>query len=215
MSKHTSSVSAACLLPAGLLLAAVFLLSFPLLVRAGAPAQIPTGSIPTVTGTPVGAIAVILENEQGYVNVRSGPSAMSSVYPIIGIITTGSSVPAIGRSPGGDWIKIAYPGAPDGVGWVYSDLVDVRGRVPVVELPPTPTPATTATIDPTLAAQFLVEVPPTRLPTFTAPPPVVAPTMPSDVGSTTNPSPVPMVLVIAAMLVIGFTGLLISFFRSR
>jgi len=40
------------------------------LARASLPAQIPTGSIPTVTGTPVGALAVVLANDQGFINVR-------------------------------------------------------------------------------------------------------------------------------------------------
>ncbi len=202
------------LLPLAAILAAGLLLFFPTLGRASDHLQIPTGSIATVTGTPVGAIAVILENEQGYINVRSGPSTIA--YPIVGLITAGSSVPAIGRTSGGDWIKIVYASAPGGVGWIWGDLVDVRGRVSIVEAPPTPTPATTATIDPTLAAQFLVEAIPTRLPTYTAPPPVVNPTMPADleINSTTT-GPVPMILIIASMLVIGLMGLFVSLLRSR
>ena len=146
------------------------------LARADLPAQIPTGSIPTVTGTPVGALAIVLANEQGFINVRAGPSTVA--YDIIGVLVEGSQVPAIGRSPGGDWVEVAYPGVPGGVAWIWSDLVEVRGSLPVIEPPPTQTPRVTATIDPTLAAQFLVEVPPTRLPTFTEPPPLSKPTIP-------------------------------------
>jgi hypothetical protein len=73
-------------------------------------AQIPTVSVPTVTGTPVGAIATVLDSEIGYANVRAGPSAVD--YEIVGVLVEGSQVPALGRSPGGDWIMVAYPGVP-------------------------------------------------------------------------------------------------------
>jgi hypothetical protein len=175
-------------------------------------AQIPTGSIATVTGTPVGALAVVLNNEQGFVNVRGGPSTVA--YEIVGVLVVGQQVPALGRSPGGDWIQVAYPGVPGGVAWIWGDLVEVRGSLPVLEPPPTLTPQVTATIDPTLAAQFLVEVPPTRLPTFTEPPPISIPTFPSEDPATTT-SRVPMGLIIIGMAVVGLFGMLISFLRGR
>lgn len=202
------------LIAISLVLAAGFLwLILPVVGHAGSPAQIPTGSIPTVTGTPVGALAVILDNEQGFINVRAGPSTM--VYEIVGMITAGSSVPAIGRTPGGDWVEVVYPGGPGGVGWIWSELVDVRGPVPIVEPPPTPTPATTATIDPTLAAQFLVEIPATRLPTYTPPGEIVQPTLPADAPIASNPGRVPMALIIIGMAVIGVFGVMISIMRRR
>lgn len=175
--------------------------------------QIPTVSIATVTGTPVGAVAVVMDSEQGFANVRAGPSTKD--YEAVGVLTEGSQVPALGRSPGGQWVMIAYPGAPGGVGWVYADLVQVRGgALPIVEPPPTPTPRTTATINPTLAAQFLVEVPPTRLPTFTAPQPLQMPTYQADAPLTSS-GRAPMGLVIIVMAVLGLIGVLISFLRGR
>ena len=51
-------------------------------------------------------ITVITDEPQ--INVRMGPS--SSIYPIVGTLLTGSTAPALGRSPGGDWIQIEYPG---------------------------------------------------------------------------------------------------------
>jgi hypothetical protein len=95
------------------------------------------------------------------------------------------------------------------VAWVWSDLVEVRGSLRVVEPPPTPTPAMTATIDPTLAAQFLVEVPPTRLPTFTEPPPISQPTMPVDAPIATS-GRVPIGLIIIGLAVVGLFGTLVS-----
>jgi hypothetical protein len=200
----------------GMLLACTFILALVLMqirmVSANSLIQLPTGSIPTVTGTPVGALAVVLDNEQGFVNVRAGPSTVA--YDTVGVLVVGQQVPALGRSPGGDWVEVAYPGVPGGVAWVWSDLVEVKGSLPVLEPPPTSTPLVTATIDPTLAAEFLVEVPPTRLPTFTEPPPVSIPTFPPQ-APTTTPSRVPMGLIIIGMSVVGLFGMLISFLRGR
>jgi len=172
--------------------------------------QIPTVSIPTVTGTPSGAIAIVTM-EQDQINVRSGPS---TDYPTVGVLIAGQQVPALGRSVGGDWVQIAYPGVPGGVAWVYSPLVELVGSVSVVEPPPTPTPRTTPTVDPTLAAQFIIEIPPTRLPTFTPPGPLVLPATPSS-GLSGSATRVPMGLVIVGMGVIGLFGLLITFLRGR
>lgn len=180
--------------------------------QARQPAQVPTGSIPTVTGTPVGALVFVKENEQGFANVRSGPGTVG--YEIVGVLQVSQQVPALGRSPGGDWIQVAYPGVPGGVAWIYADLVDVRGSLPVVEPPPTPTPAVTPTIDPTLAAQFLVEIPATRLPTYTAPAPISMPTF-SVESPITEPRRVPMGLIIVVLGVVGLFGFLISLLRGR
>ena len=114
-----------------------------------------------------------VNSDQDQINVRGGPG---TDYPIVGVLVAGQRVPALGRSLGGDWVQISYPGIEGGVAWVYSYYVTVDGELPIIEPPPTPTPRVTPTIDPTLAAQFVVELAPTRLPTFTPPPPVSMPT---------------------------------------
>lgn len=175
-------------------------------------AQIPTVAIPTVTGSPQGStVSVRRDSDQDSINVRSGPSAK---YDIIGVLIVGQTVPAKGRTPGGDWIQIFYPGVPDSTGWVYSPLVDVDGSIPIVEPPPTPTPRTTPTVDPTLAAQFILEIPPTRLPTYTQPPPLVIPTFSIEEGPSA-PAAVPMGIVVIGMAVLGVFGILISFLRGN
>jgi hypothetical protein len=175
--------------------------------------QIPTVAIPTVTGTPSGAIATVKNTgEQDQINVRSGPGTKG--YDIIGVLIVGQQVPALGRSVGGDWLQIAYPGVPGGVGWVYMPLVDLDGPVPIVEPPPTPTPRVTPTIDPTLASQFLVDIPPTRLPTFTPPGPVIRPTFSAGTTSA-SATRLPMGFIIVALAVVGIFGTVISFLRSR
>ena len=179
-------------------------------VQANRQQQIPTVSIPTVTSSPMGA-SVTVTRDQDQINVRSGPS---TDYPIVGVLIAGQQVPALGRSVGGQWIQVVYPGGPEGVAWVYAPLVEPVGTLPIIEPPPTPTPRTTPTIDPTLAAQFIVEVPPTRLPTFTAPPPLALPTFvdPSGAGVTRR---IPMGLLIVGLGVVGLFGTLISVLRSR
>ncbi|MGZ6347158.1 MAG: SH3 domain-containing protein, partial [Anaerolineales bacterium] len=134
-----------------------------------AAAQQPTGNVPTVTGTPGGPIITVTSPDGA--NVRAGPSSYD--YPLIGALVPSETAPAIGRSPGQEWIQIIYLGAPGGVGWVYSSLVSLSpGFLPIVEPPPTATPRTTPTINPTYAAAFQVQTTPTRLPTFTPPPPL-------------------------------------------
>lgn len=179
-------------------------------IYAGHPLQIPTVSIPTVTSSPSGA-TITVTREEDQINVRGGPGVD---YPIVGILIAGQQVPALGRSVGGQWIQVVYPGGPDGVAWVYSPLVELAGSIPIVEPPPTPTPRTTPTVDPTLAAQFIVEIPPTRLPTFTPPPPLVIPTFASEVASI-DAGRLPMGLIISGLSVIGLFGLLISLLRGR
>jgi len=195
------------LLSTSLLLWILFSVTNP---RAKGLAQLPTVSVPTVTSSPFGSIATITR-EYDQVNVRSGPGAE---YPLVGVVIAGQQIPALGRSSGGLWVQIAYPGAPGGVAWVYSPYVELSGSVPVVEPPPTPTPRTTPTVDPTLAAQFVIEIPPTHLPTFTAPPPLVVPTLPSE-KRFSGTGGVPMGLVIIGMGAIGLFGMALSLLRGR
>jgi uncharacterized protein YraI len=173
-------------------------------------AQQPTGSVPTVTGTPQGAY-VIVNSDQDQINVRGGPSTY--LYPPIGVLLAGQQVPAIGRSPGGEWIQIVYPGVDGSVGWVYAPLVKLSSgaNLPIVEPPPTPTPVSAPTIDPTLQAAFITPEVATRLPTYTAPAPLVVPTF-ADESDT--PEGIPMGLLIFGLGFVGALGVLISFVRG-
>jgi hypothetical protein len=169
-------------------------------------------AIPTVTGTPEGPMVIALEQ----VNVRDGPGIL---YNLVGVLVAGQRVPALGRSPGGDWIQISYPGAPGGTGWVYSFNVTLEaGAFPirVVEPPPSPTPRVTSTIDPTLAAQFpsLGQPAATRLPTYTSAAPVVQATFPSNADADGGRG-FPPVLAIFGLLIVGSFGTVISILRGR
>lgn len=196
---------------AGILISTALLLGFwP--VQQNVLAQQPTGSIPTVTGTPSGVIGTVKTGMEDSINVRSGPSFF---FDKIGILLPAQSVPVRGRSPGGDWLQIEYPGVEGGLGWVLGNYLDLTpGELPVVEPPPTPMPKTTATIDPTLAAQFVITAVPTRLPTYTPPAPLVIPTF-TDNSSGEFLRGVPIGLVIISLAAIGIFIGLISLLQGR
>ncbi len=177
-------------------------------------AQQPTGSIPTVTGTPSGP-TVSVDPSLGEIDVYAGPSSFN--YPAIGVLLTGNPAPALARAQGNDdWIMIRYPGVEGSVGWVYALYVSLSGTggadLPRVDVPPTPTPASTPTINPTLAAAFIAPANATRLPTFTPPAPQAIPTFtdqPNRAGR------IPVGLLILGFAVVGVLGTMISFLRGR
>lgn len=174
-------------------------------------AQQPTGSVPTVTGTATGMI-VRVNQDLEIVNVYSGPS--SYLYPSIGVLLLGQEAPALGISEDGNWIQVYYPGVPESVAWVYGPYVTIikTGRLPEIPAPSTPTPLSTPTIDPTLAAAFIDPVTPTRLPTFTPPPELIVPTFLPNFETSNR---IPMGLFIIGLGFIGAFGTLISFLRGR
>ncbi|TFH33249.1 MAG: SH3 domain-containing protein [Anaerolineales bacterium] len=169
----------------------------------------PARQEPTVTGTPEGPTILVPEQ----VNVRLGPS---TDYEKVGVLIAGQTASALGRSPGGEWIQIYYAGVPGNTAWVYAPFVVLetgQRLLPIIEPPPTPTPRVTATIDPTLAAQFNIgAAPPTRLPTFTPAAPVSVPTFEPAGGSSSGGFP--PIMAILALLVVGVFGTIISVLRG-
>jgi hypothetical protein len=181
-------------------------------VRASPLLQQPTGSQPTVTSTVTGPMAVIIPQPEPQINIRSGPNTK---YDKVGVLLVGQRVPAKGRSAGGDWILVEYPGVPGGEAWVWSAYVKIEPPVqlPIVEPPPTPTPQFTLTVDPTLAAKFIVTAAPTRLPTYTPPPPLVIPTFTAINGS--GVGNIPMGFIILGLASLGVLFGLISLTQGR
>jgi hypothetical protein len=177
--------------------------------RASDSYQQPTVSIPTVTGTATGPIAIVVSDPEDQINVRSGPDVF---YPKVGVLINRQEVPALAKSEGGIWVQIVYPGVPEGVAWVYGAYVQLTGELPVIPKPPTPTPETTPTIDPTLASQFISEIPPTRKPTYTPAPPLIVPTFqPANISS--GAGGLPSGFIILGLVSVGLFGLLVSFLR--
>ena len=175
-------------------------------------AQQPTGSVPTVTSTASGPIITVYA-DLVQVEVYSGPSTY--LYPAVGVLLAGQSVPALGRAQDEDWIQVIYPGVPGSKAWVYAPYVRISpgARLQTVDAPPTPTPFSTPTIDPTLAAAFIAPETPTRLPTFTPPAEIVIPTFVDDAENRANR--IPIGLLMFSLGFIGAMGVLISFLRGR
>ncbi len=168
--------------------------------------QQPTGTIPTVTGTPQGVTATVLMGQEPQINVRFGPGTF---YDKVGVLIPGQVVPVIGKSAGGDWICVVYQGIPGNSGWVYSPYLRLSpGEIPIVEPPATSTPLYTPTIDPTLAAQFIETPIPTKLATFTQVAPLTIPTF-QDASPSATTAGLPIGLVI---IILGGLGILIGLF---
>ena len=171
-----------------------------------------TVAVPTVTGTPFGTY-IIVNAEWDQINVRECPNATTCAK--VGVLLGGQKVPAKGRTSGGEWIQIEYPGIPGGLAWIHSSLVSLYGgTLNIVEAPSTPTPAVTNTIDPTLAAQFIVTIQPTRLPSFTPPPALNIPTF-EVVENTSSTAGVPMGMIILGLTALGVFGAILSVIQGR
>ena len=178
-----------------------------------AQAQQPTGSIATVTGTPSGPTIRVDQSLQN-IKVYAGPSSFD--YPAIGVLLGNESAPALGRARDReDWIMIYYPGVPGSVGWVWALQVGLSpgALLPEVEVPPTPTPMSTPTINPTLESAFIGEMTATRLPTFTPPPPLELPAFTDAPSIEQNRLPTGLLILVLALF--GFFGAVISYLRGR
>ncbi len=158
------------------------------------------------TATLPGIYATVTYSEP--INVRGGPSTVQ--YPRVGHLNPGDVVQALGVSPGREWVQIAYPDAPGGVGWVYAIYVNITGgELHVVEAPATSTPLVTATIDATLEAAFNFKPTPSRIPTFTPAPPLTVPQF-TQTTSAKAAGIAPGYFVIL-LLLLGAGGLVVSF----
>lgn len=131
---------------------AAFVQATPINAEAGeaaavgqAPSPTPEPATPTFTpeptATPDNTVSITFVQNM---NVRSGPGTN---YAVVGAGTAGVTVKVIGRNPDNSWLQIEFPDAADGVGWIYTELVDVKGAPEAVEVaqappppPPTPTP---------------------------------------------------------------------------
>ena len=156
--------------------------------------------------TPTGPVITVTYTDP--MNVRAGPGTF---YDIIGQLFPNDVRPALGISPGREWIQISFEG---GIGWVYASYVSVSGgELQVVEPPPTPTPLVTSTFDPTFAAAFNRTPTVTRIPTFTPPPPLTPPQFTEESSPRVNGVPSGYFILILGLL--GLAGLFVSIFSQR
>ncbi len=99
------------------------------------PTETPT---PEPTATPEGVTVTLSQN----MNVRGGPGTN---YPVVGPGPAGASASVLGRNSDSSWLQIEYPPGPQGIGWIYAQLVQISGNpetVAVAEAPPPPPPPT-------------------------------------------------------------------------
>jgi len=156
-----------------------------------------------------GVFATVVYSEP--INVRGGPSTV--YYPIVGRVFPGDILPALGVSPGREWVQISYPDAPGGVGWLYATYVTISGgELQIVEPPPTPTPIATATINPTFAAAFIFQPTSTRMPTFTPPPPLEIPQYGDDIPRSGG---LASGVIVVGLIFISIVVYLVSFVINR
>jgi len=146
------------------------------------------------------------------INVRGGPSTV--YYPIVGRVFPGDVFQALGVSSKREWVQIAYPEAPGGVGWLYAIYVSVEGgELGVVESPPTATPIATATINPTFAAAFIFQPTTTRMPTFTPPPTLEIPQFSDEVAA--RPSGIASGWLVVSFVLLGAGVYLVALVFNR
>jgi uncharacterized protein YraI len=163
--------------------------------------------------TPGSADVFVTVTYNDQVNIRSGPSTV--LYDIIGYMQPGETARALGVSPGRDWVKIVFPSGPGGVGWIHISLISISpGNLQIVEPPPTATPLTTPTIDPTLEAAYVFEPTVTRMPTFTPPAPLEIPHFTAMPTKNTKNS-IPMGAFVLASGILGALGYLLSMLRRH
>ena len=169
---------------------------------------------PTVTATVATGMPYITVTYIEPINVRTGPSSFD--YPVVGSLPVGGTAAAIGRSPAGEWVEIEFPEAPRGTAWVYAANVTVsppNALLPVVEIPPTPAPLETDTLNPTFVAAFPIIPTATRLPTFTPPPPLAIPTYENAAPVASGPAITTWLM--AGLGLIGILGIAFTSFRRR
>jgi len=196
----------------GLLLAG--LCGAALLWRSPAPvAAQPSG--PTFTPSPTGPQILAFQDDP--VNLRSGPG---TEYDQVGVLVKGQIAPILGVTQIGPytWFKIVYIGGPDNAAWVYKDVVRLLGDIPSIPtiLPP-PTPTLRSAGTPAGAATESTATPnpgAPRLPTFTAPAPVVRPTL-LPVQGVREAGGIPPAMIILSLFVLGVLGGLASLLRRR
>ncbi len=156
--------------------------------------------------TPTGIVITVTYTDP--MNVRAGPGTF---YDIIGQLFPGDVRQALGISPGREWVQISYEGT---IGWVYAPYVSISGgELQVVEAPPTPTPLTTFTVDPTFAAAFNQQPTLTRMPTFTPAPPLTVPQFTAAASPPYHGVPAGYFVIILGAL--GLVGLLVSFLSKK
>ena len=103
------------------------------------PTPIPPAATATTSATEAASatpeLAVWITADGGNLNIRRGPG---TEYNVVGFLTRGTRVPALGKNEDGDWLYIEVPAKPGTFGWVSatSTFSDIDG--PAAQLPLSP-----------------------------------------------------------------------------
>lgn len=112
----------------------------------------PPPSPPDITPTPIipsgESSPMIPPKVIAALDIYSGPGFD---YSVVGSVPADNIVQVNAQDPTGEWLQIAHPPGPNGVGWVLSEFVAMDGkeRLPTVMPPPTPSPTPIPTPSPT------------------------------------------------------------------
>lgn len=106
----------------------------PIVVQLASPTPLPVMGanatqtpMPTPTETPIGPVQVTVAEGQGNVNVRRDADPESD---ILGVIAPGESYAVTGRYY--RWIQFRFPNSPNGLGYVYDELVQLVGDIALI-----------------------------------------------------------------------------------
>jgi hypothetical protein len=106
----------------------------PVVVQLSSPTPLPVlGSnatptyTPTATETPIGPVQVGVAEGQERINVRREADPNSE---ILGVIAPGERYPVTGRYY--RWIQFRFPNSPNGLGYVYDELVQLFGDTSLI-----------------------------------------------------------------------------------
>lgn len=124
------------------------------------PTAVPPTAEPPPTPTP---FAASLSVTNDFANVRSGPDTR---YTLLGQLNKDASAVVKGRSADEKWFQILFDKSPNGLGWVFAELVQANAaaaQAPVVVAPPLPTALPLPTLAPTaiITATPVAALPPT------------------------------------------------------
>ena len=112
----------------------------------------PTTATPVPSATPDGVVVTVTGRQ--FQNVRSGPSTQ---FEVLGRLNENEQARVIGTNRELTWVVIEFRGRQ---GWMSAPLLEIFGdlrTVPIIESPPTPTPAATSTAVPPQEADLIVE----------------------------------------------------------
>lgn len=133
----------------------IFVMKLAAVTPTTAPQPTATAVPPTVTPTAVVSGSAELTNTAAttasvsiapeltitneFANIRSGPGIN---FNLVGKLNQNEKAPVRGKNQDGTWWQIAFDKGPNGVGWVFGQLVSVNAaaaQVAAVAAPPTPT----------------------------------------------------------------------------